>query len=145
MTKYAQGTTVTVEKSRSEIESLIKKNGGKNFCYFSSPDAEVFIFEAFNRRLKFGVKMPKISGYYTDKQRTEKTQAEYRRLFRVLILRLKAKFESVKSGEVSFDEEFLANIVDNENRTVWETIQPALQGFTTEKLPPLLSSGKPIH
>lgn len=138
--KYAQGTTVTVEKSRAEIESLVKKNGGKNFCYFSSPNAEVFIFEAFNRRLKFTVKMPKISGYYTTKQLAEKTQAEYRRLFRVLILRLKAKFESVKSGDVSADEEFLANIVDYKNQTVWEAIEPTLERFEADKLPKLLMS-----
>ena len=69
-----------------------------------------------------------------------KQQAEYRRLFRVLLLRLKAKFESVKSSEISFDEEFLANIVDSNGKTVFETIKPQLAAFTPDKLPKLLNS-----
>lgn len=140
MSKYAENTKVTVEKSRQEIEALVKKNGGKNFCYLSSNESEVFVFEKLNRRVKFKIEKPERSNFNHKLHPSESQSAEYRRLFRVLLLRLKAKFESVNSSEITFDEEFLANIVDNTGATVWEAIKPTLVEFEINKLPKMLTS-----
>lgn len=147
--KYAEGTTVPVEKSRAEIERLITSNGGKNFAFLAGETSHVIVFEFNDRRLKFSVTKPAKNSFpvyirgrrQTDKQLTEKQDAEFRRLFRVLLLRLKAKFEGVKSKEISFDEEFLANIVTPDGSTVYETIKPHLTELQPGQLPKLLTGG----
>ncbi len=74
--------------------------------------------------------------------------AEYekatRRIWRALLLVIKAKLEAVESGISEFEEEFLAHIVLPDGRTVGEFIRPEVAiAYETKKMPPLaLPSGK---
>jgi hypothetical protein len=50
-------------------------------------------------------------------------KAEERRLWRCLLISIKAKLEAVGSGIATFDEEFLAHIVTPDNDTIYEKLQ----------------------
>jgi hypothetical protein len=56
----------------------------------------------------------------------QKREAEERRLWRALLLVLKAKFEAIDSGITTFDHEFLAHLVTSTGATVADAIAPQL-------------------
>jgi hypothetical protein len=101
---YAQGTKVAVENSRAEVERYVRKRGATSFGTMTTSESSVLLFEARGRRIKFEIPVPKIA-------RPDDRDAEERRRWRCLVLSVKAKFEAVDSGIVTFEEEFLAHIV----------------------------------
>lgn len=134
---YANSTTVSVVKSRTEIEQLVYKYAGRdtNFSYGQMAGQAAIMFVAFDRRVKFTVPLPTEEEGQTAAKRkngraaptSAKIEAwrdqEERRRWRALLLVIKAKLEAVKSGICTFDEEFLAHIIpDNGDKTIYELI-----------------------
>lgn len=153
---FAKNTTVNVEKTRGEIERLLKANGATTIIVQTSSDVARVGFEAHSRRLLFTLTLPKRD----DRKFTHVSQwtkrgvvaadkmhdQECRRLWRALLLVIKAKLESVASGIETFDQAFLAAIVvpgQNGATTVGEHIMPALAGAYERglRMPPLLGAG----
>ncbi|MGA0588873.1 hypothetical protein ACO2Q2_17390, partial [Dyella sp. KRB-257] len=58
MAKFATNTSVSTERSRAEIETVLRRYGASHFGYASSPDKAVIGFQASDRRVKFIVPMP---------------------------------------------------------------------------------------
>lgn len=143
---YAHGTSVPVDRTRSEIEKLLRKHGATQFM-FGHADAQALVaFEIkvpddgkfVTRRLRFLVPMPAPSRSMSE----SKVAAETKRRWRALLLVLKAKLEAVASRIVTFDTEFLAHIVVDGSTTVGDRIVPSLtQSLEGGKLPPLLGAG----
>jgi hypothetical protein len=154
MTKrYAEGTDVSPERSRAEIESVLKKHGASQF--FSGTDDErgvtVLGFRLAERLFRIEVRAPSMDegtkatrGRWkwneTPAGKTEKARAwvdaELRRRWRVQLLLLKAKLEMVATGETTVEREFLADLVMPDGRTVGRTVLPAIAELC-------LSGGRP--
>lgn len=114
--RFAEGTKVPPERSRAEIERLVRKRGARSFGSYTTPEGTSILFEIRNRRIRFVLPLPKGT-----------TEREECRRWRCLLLSVKAKFEAVDSGIVSFDEEFLAHIVvPDSEETVGSRMGPAI-------------------
>jgi len=154
MAKYAENTTVSVESSQMEIKRVCIKYGAAGFMVGDHATIGGGIeFEMRGRRLRFRVRYPDpkdhqfthIDRYHQRSPAAAKAkyEAECRRLWRVLLLTIKSKCESVENGLVNFDEEWLPFIVvPGENRTIGELLVPQIdEVYRTGQLPPLLGSG----
>lgn len=140
--RYAQGTAVPVDRTRSEIERLLEKYGASGFVFGATNGQALLAFEMRDRRLRFLVPMPALNKTGGNEQ---VVRAETRRRYRALLLVLKAKLEAVASQIVTFDEEFLAHIMVDANTTVGDRMVPAIPEALKSggRLPPLLGPGAP--
>lgn len=137
---FAEHTTVDVSKTRGEIESLARKHGATQFGSGWSTGGEAGItFVIKDRRVQFRLAMPTgTEKAIADKARRMSRRnwgppdadklklcvaAEERRLWRCLLLAIKAKLEIVASGIATFEEEFLAHVVTDNGLTVYERIR----------------------
>ena len=158
---YAQDTSVTVDRSKNEIERIVTKYGASQFTtgWDQARGKAAIQFDMKNRRIRFVLDMPKPGDYATyerggaygtthTRERTEREQLrkadqEMRRRWRSLLLVVKAKLEAVETGISEFEEEFLAHIVTASGQTIGEMILPKLDKVASSgKLPPLLPSGQ---
>lgn len=130
---FAEGTTVAVEKSRADIEGLLRKYGATQFATGWDGKQAGITFVMRDRRVKFVAPMPtatdeairrRVSRMHGPYQgRRERAIAdEERRRWRCLLLAIKAKLEIVATGIASFEEEFLAHIVTDNGETVFERL-----------------------
>jgi hypothetical protein len=136
MAKFAESTTVSVEKSRAEIEKLITRYGATSTAFMNAPGRAIVCFEATGRRIMFELKLPD----QTEKRfqrdgrgstvgpakRMEKWEQACRQCWRALALVIKAKLEAVETGITSFEDEFLAHIVMPDGQTVATHIKPRI-------------------
>lgn len=157
--KYAAKTEVSAEKSRAEIEIVLKRYGASRFGYMVGPTEAMIAFEARNRRIRFIVPMPdptdekyhyrKVSNYskkrLTPDQAQERIEQEGRQRWRALLLAIKAKLEAVETGISTFEDEFLPHIVLPSGQTVGQWIGPQIdEAYRTGGMPQLLiGDGKP--
>lgn len=145
---FAEGTSVPVPRTRGEIEGLVAKYGADRFASGWDSDGKAAIsFAAHGRLVRFVLALPtdevakkKTPRRYewqtvTDAQWRKWKDAETRRLWRCLLLAIKAKLEVVESGIATFDEEFLAHIVTPENVTVYEAIKLQPNGMKMLEAP----------
>ena len=58
MTRYAANTEVSSERSRMEIEKILKRWGASQFMYAWRDDAAVIGFKAANRHVRFVLPLP---------------------------------------------------------------------------------------
>ena len=150
MPKYAESTTVPPERSQAEIRSLVNKYGATAFAFAEQQSAAYIGFEMYKRQVRFVLPLPNPSDHrvksdgqkMTDKQAEQSYEKEVRRRWRALTLCIKAKLEAVSSEIVTFEEEFLAQIVvaDAQGRhiTVGEWLRPQLEETYESGVPPML-------
>lgn len=130
---FAEGTKVAVEKTRGEIESLVRKYGATQFSSGWTGAEAGIVFVVRGRSVKFVVPMPSKD----DKKVRAKAaamrgwiatnlpkvvEAEERRRWRCLLLSIKAKLDAVETGIFTFDQEFLAHIVTDNGQTIFERL-----------------------
>ena len=129
---YAEKTTVSVSKSRVEIEDLIRKHGADQFVSGYSGNRVMIGFTAYGRQVRFMVEIP------VGKNQKDTEQLERQR-WRALLLVIKAKFEAIDSGVSCFDDEFLAHIVLPDGKTCGDYMVPQLEAvYETGQMPALL-------
>jgi hypothetical protein len=58
MRKYADGTKVHADQSRSEIEKTLARFGADQFMYGSKTEAAVIAFRAHGRHIRFLLPLP---------------------------------------------------------------------------------------
>lgn len=144
MRRYAEGTTVPVECTRAEIEKLVRQRGASSFGSLSNEDGAVVVFEAKGRRIRFELPFAELPKGRPGSWNQDKRAAEDRRRWRCLLLNIKAKFEAVSNGIVTFDEEFLAHIVvpgTGETMGAWAAPRIAAAYERGTSMPPLLGAG----
>lgn len=125
---FAEGTSVPVERSRAEIERLVSKYGASEFSSGWMGTQAAIQFMAKGRRVRFVLELPDEAWARRNRGRRSKplahlVDAESRRRWRCMLLAIKAKLEVVESGIATFDEEFLAHIVVEDGRTVFDRIR----------------------
>lgn len=144
MSIYAQDTSVSVEKSRAEIEAILARYGATRFAYMTGDTQAVIGFQAGGKFVKFTLPLPnanadqfRIQKFYRmgrlisskprdpDSLRKAWEQA-CRSKWRSLALCIKAKLEAVAAGITTFEAEFLAHFVVPGGGTLGERIIPQL-------------------
>lgn len=153
MSRYAANTEVSSEKSRSEIERTLQRYGADQFMYGWQDEAAVVAFRAHDRRIRFILPLPsrtekrfthfKRAGYWTPRTSEAAIQKEYeqaiRQRWRALALVIKAKLEAVESGISEFEDEFLANIMLPDGKTVGEWMRPQVdEAYRIGSMPAML-------
>ena len=96
-------------------------------------------FVAHQRIVRFTVSLPDPKKFRDDQRREQ----EDRRIWRSLLLVIKAKLESVNTGIATFEQEFLNNIVMPNGRTVGEIVLPQIaESYASGKMPLALGPAK---
>lgn len=156
--RYAEETTVTSEKSRGEIERTLSRYGADQFFYGWEGPQAVVGFRAHGRIIRFRLPLPDRRAKeftHTPTHRFERSPAQaeaaydqaVRQRWRALALVIKAKLEAVTSGIVTFEDEFLAQILMPDGSTVSEWTSPEIEkaytsGLMPKLLPALPAGGK---
>jgi hypothetical protein len=161
MPTYAQNTSVSVDKSKAEIERTLSRFGASHFGYAWKEGTAIIEFAVNERRIRFNMKLPmKIEERFAFRKaygklrpnepaKAEKLwEQECRSNWRALALLVKAKLSAVEAGITTFEEEFLSHtiIVPEKGKkatTVAEWLLPQVnaQYENGGNLPPLLTSG----
>lgn len=137
MGRYAEETTVSSDKSRSEIERTLARYGADQFMYGWSGDEAVIAFQANGRRIRFRLPLPDRNDReftHTPERGNARSpaqaEAQYekavRQRWRALALVIKAKLEAVEAGITEFEDEFLAHIVLPNGATFGQWARPQL-------------------
>jgi hypothetical protein len=153
MAKYAEGTTVSTDKSLSEIRSVLKKYGAAGFAFGEDDKAIQIAFDMKGRRIRFTVPVPDESKFLkvkmnrrasrvrTPEERRKAVEKALPQRYRALLLVIKAKLESVESGIETFDHAFLAHLILPSGETFSEWLEPQFeQIYSRGVMPPLLAA-----
>jgi hypothetical protein len=150
VTRYAETTSVSSDKSRAEIERTLARYGAKQFMYGWDETHAIVGFVIDGRQVRFLLPMPDRNDReftHTPERGLQRTasQAEatyeqaVRQRWRALALVIKAKLEAVDAGIVTFDEEFGMHVMLPNGRTVGEWVVPQLeQVYASGTMPALL-------
>jgi hypothetical protein len=125
---YAKRTKVPAERTRHEIEELMRKRGADQF--FSASDARrVWLaFRINGRHIRFTLPMPEGPSPQLVRSR-----------WRALLLVVKAKLEAVDICITTLEEAFIGETVLPNKQTVAEYMAPQLETtYASGKMPPLL-------
>lgn len=148
---YAKGTMVSPEKSKAEIERMLRRYGASQFVSGWDADKAVIGFSVKGRQVRFTLTFPKPEEFAstpTGRKRhashlVEKAwEQNCAEKWRSLALVIKAKLEAVESGIATFEDEFLANTVLPNGGTFGQWAQPQLDAvYASGTMPRLLSGG----
>jgi len=141
--RYADGTSVAAERSIAEIRKLLLAHGATAFMVAEgtvegdSQSKTVIQFQIDGRLVRFEVFRPP-SKFGTNPQRDQ----EWRRRWRVMVIRVKVRLEAIADGDSSVDAEFLPWIVLPDGSQVGHHTSPQLQQtYIDGKMPKLLLPG----
>lgn len=147
--RFAENTSVSVEKSKAEIERILLRYGASGFGSLWSGSKAVIMFEMRGKRIKFELPLPDRQDekfWRTPTRNIRRSQEDAhkeweqscRQLWRALALTVKAKLEAVESGISIFEEEFMAHIVMPDGKTVGDHVLPWISvGYEKKQLPAL--------
>lgn len=135
---YAEDTSVSVEKSRAEIEKILQRYGAGRFAYMTGEDRAMIGFELKGKLVRFVLPLPQRSEKRfwetpeTRKRRTGQQAYEHweracRQRWRALALCIKAKLEAIQSGITTFEHEFLAHFVMPNGKQFGEIAIPQIE------------------
>lgn len=141
--KYANQTTVSVEKSRAEIETLLARYGAEQFGYMTEPGRAVIAFKVkgshgFGLTVRMTLPLPAkgekrfTQGWRANKWMQapdhavqERWEQACRSSWRSMLLVIKAKLEAVAGGISTVEREFLADVVLPSGQTFSEEVIPS--------------------
>lgn len=149
MSKFANNTTVSPEKSQAEVQQLLRKYGATKQGVFEEPGFAHVVFEFNKLSIRVSVSLPAGSDpkyrldlrkkLRSEQQRHAAWQQDLRTRWRCLLLAIKAKLEAVETGISTIEREFLPFVVMPDGRTLYEHAQPKLQEYVeTGHMPRLL-------
>ena len=145
--RYAEGTEVSTDRSRVEIEGILRRYGADKFMYGWEARRAVVGFAFEGRQIRMTLPLPDESEFAetpTGRERTERQvkqeyEKEVRRLWRALCLLIKAKLEAIASGISTLEEQFLPYLVLPNGHTIGEQVLPQIEQVLAKgQLPPLL-------
>lgn len=146
--RYANNTSVSVEKSRAEIEKTLSRYGATQFIGGWDGNQAMIGFGIEGRMIKMLLTLPDREkfrltphhGYQrTPEQQNTAWEKARRQKWRALALVIKAKLEAVE-GEIStIEDEFMPHIVLPGGQTVGSFMRPQIQvAYDTGEMPKLL-------
>ncbi len=152
---YARKTTVSIERSKAEIESLLARYGATAFLRGENIEGgQTFIeFMLSGRRFRMVMTMPDANNFTLTPTRQRRSEDAWQRAWeqacrqrwRALLLVIKAKLEAVESGISTLEEEFMAHLVLPNNHRAIDWLSPQVdEAYATGRMPPMLMSGSPV-
>ena len=138
--RYAEDTSVSIMKTKVEIETFLMKKGATGFSILNEEGFAAIAFRLKERWIRFKLLLPKTDErrfFYNsgrNKYNPKTNEAAYasweqecRSKWRALYLGIKAKLELVDSGILSFEEEFAAQTVMPDGQTLFEFMEPQVK------------------
>jgi hypothetical protein len=135
VTRYAQGTTVTVASSRGEITGILAKHGVERMGWQTGPDGDELLFQLSGQSFRFQILKPTAKSLWEQwkadgKSETslkylpsaDQVEAEWRRRWRANVLLLKAKLEFIASGDTTLERELLPYMITASGQTVADLV-----------------------
>ena len=147
---YAEKTTISISKTKADIEELIHRAGADQFISGFKDNVAIIGFSLDNRQIRFILNLPDKNDEkfkYTPGKRIKRTneqitsvwEQECKSKWRALYLIIKAKLEAIESGISTVEKEFFYDIVLPNGNTVGEYMSPQIeQAYQTGDMPPLL-------
>lgn len=147
MRNYAEGTEVSVEKSKGEIEALVSRAGADAFASASKKGQAMIQFQLKKRVVRFTLPLPnpddpsfaRTPGGRRWRDEAGKYKAweqSCREKWRALFLSIKAKLYSIETGIETFDSAFMAQIVMPNGKTMEELCVPMIcQAYERGEMP----------
>lgn len=147
---YAEKTSVSVSRTKADIEDLIQKYGADQFVSGYRDNIAVIGFTMAGRQIKFILPLPDKHDreyLYTPGRGQRRTQEAAlaaweqacRSRWRALYLIVKAKLEAVEAGISTVEREFFYDIVLPDGRTAGEWMAPQIEAaYQTGQMPPML-------
>lgn len=143
---YAERTRVPVAQTRAEIEELLTKHGAGQIMVGSDRAAGI-AFVGFSAEMGNGLRQARLRLPLPqrDKFRTDTGHDEaVRSAWRALKLVIRAKFEAIDAGIRSYEEEFLADIVQADGQRIGDAARDRIAAmYQTGNVVPLLGPGGP--
>lgn len=150
---YAESTSVSVSKTKGEIDGLLRRHRASGFGFFEEKDHALLVFQMNERRIRFELPLPSQmdKAFITTTQgKTRSADAAMaaweqacRSRWRALFLCIKAKLESIESKIETFEDAFLAHIQMPDGHLVSELVRPRIESaYKTGTMPPLLPAPK---
>lgn len=138
MARYASDTTVSTERSRAEIESILRRYKADAFGYATNANGATVMFTLGGRHIKFVLPLPDPSlreFTHTPAKGLPRTSAEAekaweqacRQRWRALALVIKAKLEAVSAGITTIEDEFLAHTLLPDGSTMGQWAKPQIE------------------
>lgn len=126
--RFATRTEVPVERSRAELETLLRRYGADQLVTGWEKGRAVVAFRIAGRPIKLDVPMPtdaEASLTPDGKRRSPEATANARdqlerQRWRAILLLVRSKLESAELGIETLDQAFLSNIVAGDGRTIGE-------------------------
>jgi hypothetical protein len=117
--RYAETTDVPVTRSQGEVRDLLRKAGTGRIAIMDERDGSaVIMFEHGNRGYRLAIAAdPKAKNLAQDE----------RRRWRVLVLLVKAKVNSVLEGVTTIEREFFADTLMPSGMSLLEEARPAIE------------------
>lgn len=153
MTRYAQGTSVSIYRSQEEISRILHRYGATDFTFGLKQTGAAIQFRLDHRTIRITLPFPDQTdpqfwcGPKGKKRRTENQaftayEQACRQCWRALALVVKAKLEAVAAGITTVEQEFLAHILLPNGKTVGQFIAPQIEtAYSKRTMPPLLEFG----
>lgn len=147
MGQYANNTSVSPEKTQSDIRETLRRYGAGKFGIMEEDGKAHVMFEYHNLMIQITISLPdKKTFIKTDTGRQRKSSAinesynqAVRQRWRALLLAIKAKLEAVESNISSIEKEFMAFVVMPDGKSLGDHLIPKLEEIsTTGKMPKLL-------
>lgn len=150
MARFAENTSVPVEKSKAEIEATLARYGATEFMSGWDQTRAMLQFRAKGRIVRFQLPLPDRDAeefrmtpakkrWRSDDEAHKAWEQACRQRWRALALCIKAKLEAVEAGITEFEAEFLAHIVLPDGSTVGGFMAPQIAAaYETGAMPKLL-------
>ncbi len=147
--RYAEGTVVPIENSKSEAEHLLRRHGATGMLTMWDDDAaqSVVQFRLADRIFKLVVEDPDLSEYAVSPggvkrnrdQQASAANREHMRRWRSLVLVIKAKLELIEGGGSTPEREFMADLMLPDGSTLGDNIGPEIDAaYKSGKMPQLM-------
>lgn len=151
--RFAEGTSVPVEKSKAELGALLARHGAQQTGFFEDREhgRALVIFKMADRQIRLSVRLPdpadkrftRVKGQTWKSRTAAQAQAAWeqacRESWRRVLLITKAKLEIVADGDSTLEREFLADVLLPDGRTVHEALADKLiAAYADGTMPPLL-------
>jgi len=159
--RYAEGTTVPIERSKAELDRLLAAHGAgqRGFAGDDENGRAVVVFSMAGRQVRLEVSLPTVAQLYAQAQKQRKPPHGWRskgeasrrawcnehrekverQRWRAMLLLVKAKLEAVADGQSTVEREFLPDIVMPNGQRLETAIAPQIaRAYETGTMPPLL-------
>lgn len=147
--RYGAYTDVAVDKSKREIEALLRRHGATHYGTGWDETHDKLQFAMHGQTIRFVIPRPDPKDPIFTHDRAGRVRASShrqrlieqadRQRWRALYLVIRAKIEAVEAGIAIFEQEFLAFIVGPEDLTIGDILVPRIQAGSAWKLLPAMS------